>query len=191
MGALYGPGHPLYRPQCLAERERLRQRFRLHRWSKAITSVDSDEFRIEYIGLLYPHGPIYLLALMHGVLGIDNPQAGPALSAVLIALMFGLWNRHLWHKGYPFWTRLTMLALLAFHPFSLWAASSGLHNALLLLIFYVFCYGCYLIISIHDLRAVVLVASIFAVLFFADERTMLLFMALLPVISMLAPPHAG
>lgn len=161
--------------------------FDVHRWSKAITSVDSDEFRIEYIGLLYPHGPIYLLALMHSILGIDNPQAGPALSAILIALMFGLWNRHLWHKGYPFWTRLTMLALLALHPFSLWAASSGLHNALLLLIFYVFCYGCYLIISIHDLRAVVLVASIFAVLFFADERTMLLFMALLPVIPMLAP----
>jgi hypothetical protein len=163
--------------------------FDVHRWSKAIASIDADEFRIEYIGLLYPHGPIYLLALMHSVLGIDSPHAGATLSAILIALMFSLWSRHLWHKGYPLWTRLTMVALLALHPFSLWAASSGLHNALLLLMFYIFCYGCYLIISIHDLRAVVLVSSMFAVLFFSDERAMLLFLALLPVIPMLAPRH--
>ena len=161
--------------------------FNISRWSKAITSTDADEFRIEYIGLLYPHGPIYLMAMMHGVLGIDSAHAGAALSAILIALMFGLWNRHLWHKGYPLWARLALVALLALHPYSLWAASSGLHNALFLLMFYVFCYGCYLIISIHDLRAVVLVSSMFAVLFFADERTMLLFLALLPLIPILAP----
>ena len=161
--------------------------FDVNRWSKAIASIDADEFRIEHIGLLYPHGPIYLMAMMHGVLGIDSARAGAALSAILIALLFGLWNRHLWHKGYPLWTRLALVALLALHPYSLWAASSGLHNALLLLMFYVFCYGCYLIISIHDLRAVVLVSSMFAVLFFVDERTMLLFLALLPLIPILAP----
>ncbi len=161
--------------------------FDVHRWSKAITSIDADEFRIEHIGLLYPHGPIYLLAMVRSVPGIDSMLAGAALSAILIALMFGLWNRHLWHKGYPLWSRLAMVALLALHPYSLWAASSGLHNALLLLMFYVFCYGCYLIISIHDLRAVVLVSSMFAVLFFADERTMLLFLALMPLIPILAP----
>lgn len=161
--------------------------FDVHRWSKAMTSIDAEEFRIEYIGLLYPHGPIYLLTLMYGVLGIDSVHAGAALSAILIALMFGLWNRHLWHKGYPLWSRLAMVALLALHPYSLWAASSGLHNALLLLMFYMFCYGCYLIISIHDLRAVVLVSTMFAVLFFSDERTMLLFLALLPLIPILAP----
>lgn len=161
--------------------------FDMHRWSKAMTSLDADEFRIEHIGLLYPHGPIYLLALLYGLLGIDSVQAAAASSAMLVALMFGLWNRHLWHKGYPLITRIALITLLAFHPFSLWAASSGLHNALVLLTFYLFCYGCYLVISIHDLRAIVLTAFMLATLFFVDERTFFLFIALLPLIPFLAP----
>ena len=161
--------------------------FNAHRWSKVITAFDADEFRLEHVGLLYPHGPIYLLALLYSLLGIDSVQAATGLSAILLAVMFGLWNRHLWHKGYSQRARIAMLALLALHPFSLWAASSGLHNTLVLFTFYLFCYGCYLVISIHDLRAVVLIAFMLAVLFFVDERTSILFLALLPLIPFLAP----
>ncbi len=161
--------------------------FNAHRWNKVITAFDSDEFRLEYVGLLYPHGPIYLLALLYSLLGIESVQAATGLSAILLAVMFGLWNRHLWHKGYSQRARIVMLALLALHPFSLWAASSGLHNTLVLFTFYLFCYGCYLVISIHDLRAVVLVAFMLAVLFFVDERTSIVFLALLPLIPFLAP----
>lgn len=161
--------------------------FDLHRWSKAMTALDASEFRIEHIGLLFPHGPIYLMALARGVLDFETIRVVGWMSALIIAFMFGLWYRHLWHKGYPVWIRLALIALLAFHPLSLWAASSGLHNALMLLLFYLFCYGCYLIISIHDLRAVMLAAALLAAMFFSDERTSFLVLALLPLIPFIAP----
>lgn len=159
------------------------------RWSKVLTTLDDKEFRIEHISLLYPHGPIYLLALMHGVFNINGVAASTWLSALIVALLFSVWNRHLRQKGYPFRVRSAFLLLLALHPFTLWAASSGLSNALSLLLFYLFCYACYLIIAIYDLRAMMMAAALLAVLFFADERAIFLFFALLPLIPLLTPPR--
>lgn len=163
--------------------------FSLHRWSKVISTADSGEFRIENIGLFYPHAPIYLLALFHGLPGVASAHA-PHFAGVLAgAGLFMFWNQHMRRKGYPLRQRLAFIALLASHPFVLWAVTSGLHNALTLLGFYLFCYGCYLVVSQHDVRALVFVAFMLAAFFFTDERTLFLFLALLPLVPFLASPR--
>lgn len=163
--------------------------FDLHRWAKALTTLDSDEFRLEHIGLLYPHLPIYLLSVLHGVFGVDSASAPMLLSGIAVALMLVLWNRHMRHKGYRLRDRLVMIALLASHPFALWAASAALNTALALLVFYLLSYACYLIISLHDVRAVIMAAFMLAILFLTDERTTFVFLALLPLLPFLAPPR--
>lgn len=163
--------------------------FSLHRWSKVVSIADSGEFRLENIGLFYPHAPIYLLALFHGLPGAANAHA-PHFAAVLAgAGLFMFWNQHMRRKGYTLRQRLGFIALLGTHPFVLWAVTSGLHNALTLLGFYLFCYGCYLVVSQHDVRALVFVAFMLAAFFFTDERTLFLFLALLPLVPFLASPR--
>ena len=163
--------------------------FSLHRWSKVIAAADAGEFRIENIGLFYPHAPIYLLALFHGLPGVASAQAPHFLAVLVGAILFMFWNQHLRRKGYTLRQRLGLIALLASHPFVLWAVSSGLHNALTLLGFYLFCYGCYLVVSQHDVRALVFVAFMLAFFFFTDERTLFVFLALLPLVPFLASPR--
>lgn len=163
--------------------------FSLHRWSKVVASTDAGEFRIENIGLFYPHAPIYLLALFHGLPGTASAHAPHFLGVLAGAVLFMFWNQHLRRKGYTLRQRLGFLALMATHPFVLWAVTSGLHNALTLLGFYLFCYGCYLVVSQHDVRALVFVAMMLAAFFYTDERTLFVFLALLPLIPFLASPR--
>jgi hypothetical protein len=130
-----------------------------------------------------------LLALFHLLPGTTSLHA-PYFMAVLVgAVLFMFWNQHLRRKGYTLLQRLGFLVLMASHPFVLWAVTSGLHNALTLLGFYLFCYGCYLVVTQHDVRALVFVALILALFFFTDERTLFVFLALLPLVPLLASPR--
>lgn len=163
--------------------------FSLHRWGKVIATLDSGEFRIENIGLFYPHAPIYLLAVFHNLPGAASAHA-PHFAGVLAgAALFMFWNQQMRRKGYTLRQRTLFILLLGTHPFVLWAVTSGLHHALTLLGFYLFCYGCYLVVSQHDVRALVFVSSMLALFFFIDERTLFLFLALLPLVPFLASPR--
>jgi hypothetical protein len=163
--------------------------FDQHRWAKVLATLDVDEFRLEHIGLLYPHVPIYLLSMLHSLFGVGSAATPVLLSGISTALLLGLWNRHMRHKGYRLRVRLAMVALFATHPFALWAASSALNTSLAVLFFYVFGYACYLIISVHDVRAVIMAAFLLPILFLTDERTTFVFLALLPLLPFLAPPR--
>lgn len=161
--------------------------FNGQRWAKVLSTIGADGFRLEDIGLLYPHAPIYLLALFRSLPGMADPTLPYFLSALCVAATFTLWNTHLRNKGYAAGTRLAFVALVACHPFVLWSATAGFHNALTLLMFYLFCYGCYLVICLRDVRSLVFVSMTLAVFFFTDERTLYIFLALLPLIPLLAP----
>lgn len=163
--------------------------FSLHRWSKVIAILDSGEFRIENIGLFYPHAPIYLLAMFHNLPGAASAHAPHFVGVLAGAALFMFWNQQMRRKGYTLRQRTLFILLLGTHPFVLWAVTSGLHNALTLLGFYLFCYGCYLVVSQHDVRALVFVSSMLALFFFIDERTLFLFLALLPLVPFLASPR--
>jgi len=160
--------------------------FTLHRFSKVIGVVDGGDLRIEHFGMLYPHVPIYLLSLLYLLPGLGSLYASHFLSALCVASMLVLWEMHLRRKGYSLRERLLLVMLLASHPFVLWGASSGLHNALMLLGFYLFCYACSLVVHVHDVRAMAFLAMMLALFYFVDERAVFIFLALLPLLPLLA-----
>lgn len=161
--------------------------FDAQRWAKILTTVDVDGFRLEDIGFLYPHAPIYLLSLFQWIPGIADAKLPNFLSVLCMAGAFTLWNTHLRNKGYSRSIRIAFVILLASHPFVLWAGTTGFHNAITFMGFYLFCYGCYLVICLRDVRSLVFVAISLAVFFFTDERTLFILLALLPLIPLLAP----
>ena len=160
--------------------------FTLHRFSKVIGVVDGGDLRIEHFSMLYPHVPIYILSILYILPGQDSLYASHFLSALCIATMLAMWEMHLRRKGYRLRERLLLVALLASHPFVLWGASSGLHNALLLLGFYLFCYACSLVVHVQDVRAMAFLAMMLAMFYFVDERAVFIFLALLPLLPLLA-----
>lgn len=157
------------------------------RWAKVLSTVGADAFRLEEVGLLYPHAPIYLLGLLRMVPGLSDARLTFFLSALCMAACFTLWNTHLRNKHYPLGARVAMIFLVATHPFVLWSGSAGFHNAITFLMFYLFCYGCYLVVTLQDVRSLVFVSMSLCVFFFTDERTLFVLLALLPLIPMLAP----
>lgn len=161
--------------------------FALHRWAKALVFADVGEMRIENIGLLYPHAPIYLLAFASWLPGLHSAHLPYLLAALAAAATLALWNHHLAHKGYGRSRRWALLALAATHPMLLWAVTSGMHNALTLLVFYLFAWGCVRIAQLRDVRSIIFVGVVMVLLFFTDERTGYIFAALLPLVPFLAP----
>ncbi len=160
--------------------------FTLHRYSKVIGVLDAEEFRVEHFGMLYPHMPIYLLSLLRILPGASGLYASHFLAVLCVAGMLALWEMHLRRKGYPRQQRLLLVALMASHPFVLWSGTSGLHNALTLAGFYLFCYACYLVVYVQDVRAMAFLAMVMAAFYFIDERALYIFVALLPLIPILA-----
>jgi membrane protein XagC len=157
------------------------------RWAKVLSTVGADAFRLEDVGLLYPHAPIYLLGFFRMFPGIADPRLPLFLSALCMAACFTLWNTHLRNKKYPLGARVILVLLVATHPFVLWSGSAGFHNAITFLMFYLFCYGCYLVVTLQDVRSLVFVSMSLCVFFFTDERTLFVLLALLPLIPLLAP----
>lgn len=161
--------------------------FAQHRLAKVLATVAAGEFRLENISLLYPHAPIYLLSIFYLLPGMDSPYLPYFLSIIATAGLITLWNHQLKKKRYSGSARLLLLGLVASHPFILWAATSGLHNSLTLLVFYLFIYSCVLMLHLRDVRSIMMVSIMMALLFFTDERTGFIFLAFLPLIPLLAP----
>lgn len=161
----------------------------LHRWSRVIANLDTQGFRVENFGLLYPHLPVYGLSALHFLPAPYGAAMPYFLGVLTCAWLLTLWNGHLRKKGYSRGQRVWLVGLVASNPLLLWAASTGLHNALLLFGFYVVGYGCYLVVRIHDVRTLVFVSASLALLFFADERVPFLLLGLLPLIPFFASPR--
>lgn len=161
--------------------------FAMHRWAKALTLTDASDLRVEKVGLLYPHAPIYLLAILSRVPGLHSPFLPYLLAVLAAAGTLTLWNHHLAGKGYTTAQRWALVALTASHPMLLWAITTGMHNALTLLVFYLFCFGCTVVVMLRDVRSIIFAGVVLALLFFTDERTGYIFLALLPLLPFLAP----
>lgn len=159
----------------------------LFRWAQISTVLSAPDFRLENLGLLYPHMPIYLLMPFYFLPGLATPFAPYLASSLVGGLLLMLWYHHLRLRRYSRGTALLLVVLVAVHPMFLWVATSGTEKALSLLMFYLMCFSCVRLLRIGDVRSVIMLGCILALYFFVDERTVFLFLALLPLLPFLAP----
>lgn len=159
----------------------------LRDWVKVLGVVEADDFHIEHLGFDRPHIPLYLLMPLTWL--PDNSQgAAPCLlSSLLVALLLTVWNQQLRHKKLGFWQRSLLIVLVIAQAPLLWAATTGGHLALSLLIYY-FIYRACLRMSFHaDLRSFIMLAMLLALLFFVDAGALFIFAALFPFFAIIAP----
>lgn len=160
----------------------------LLRWSKLLTVLDASEVHLEYIGLMHPHVPIYLLAPFYYLPGLATPAAPYLLSVLSGGLLLAVWNYHLRLKRYGTRSRALLIVLAAANPLFLWAVTNGSEKALSLLMYYLFCFAVLRTLLQRDSRAIIMLASALAGYFFVDERAFFLVVAFLPLIPLVAPP---
>lgn len=159
----------------------------LFRWTQISTVLGAPEFRLESLGLLYPHLPVYLLVPFHYLPGLATPSAPYLASSLIGTLLLVLWYHHLRLRRYSAATALLLVLLVAVHPMFLWVATSGTEKALSLLLFYLMCFACVRLLRIGDVRSIIMLGSVLSLYFFVDERAVFLFLALLPLLPFLAP----
>lgn len=161
--------------------------FALSRWTKTLSLLDAEHFRLENLGLVYPHLPIYLLAPLYYLPGFSSSTAPFVLSTLVTAALLAHWNYRLAAKGYGLLLRLTLMALVGLHPLFLWSATSGTQNALSMALFYVLYLAVSRLVHDRDARSFIALALILAVYFFVDERATYIFIGLLPLIPLIVP----
>lgn len=159
----------------------------LFRWAQISTTLSAPELRLENLGLLYPHVPIYLLAPFYFLPGLASPFAPYIASTVIGATLLAVWFHHLRQRRYSTGAAALMVLLVAVHPLFLWVTTSGTEKALSLLTFYLLCVACVRLLRIGDVRSIIMLGGLLALYFFVDERTIFLFLALLPMLVFLAP----
>lgn len=161
--------------------------FAISRWAKVLSVLGSEETRIEHLGLIYPHFPVYILMPFYYLPGL-NTGAAPYLASILIgAVLVSVWNYHLTVKRYSFAMRMSLIVLICSHPYFLWGVTTGAQHALSLLMFYWLYLSLIRLVNVQDVRAFIMLGLVMAIYFFIDERTFYLFIALLPLLSIIAP----
>lgn len=157
----------------------------LSRWSKVISVLDAEKFRIGNLGLLYPHAPLYSLVPFY-VFGLNWGASAPYFASSLFgAALLAIWNHHLKEKNYSLPQRSLFLLLVAIHPYFLWAVTSGTQHALGLLMFYFLWLASVRLLHLADARAFLMFGMALALYFFVDEKTYFIYFALLPLIPLI------
>jgi len=159
-------------------------------WAIVISALGAEEFLLENLTMLTPHLPLYLLIPFYYVPGLDTGAAPYLLSIVAAIFLLFLWARHLRDVELS-QTRLVILGLLVvMHPAFLWAATSGGHITLSMIAFYLLCRATQHIISDHDIHSYISIAVVFVLFFFIDATAVYLFVALIPLLVLIAPIRA-
>ena len=159
------------------------------RWSQVLTTLSAPTLRVEDFGLVYPAIPVYLLSVFFVVPGLNSPLAPYLLSVLIGSALLVLWFIHLRReKGYSNRFTLLLVLLVGSHPFFLWSVTTGTEKALSLFMFYLLCLSFVRLAHLQDVRAFIMLGWVLAVYFLIDQRTLFLFLALLPLLPLLAPP---
>lgn len=155
-------------------------------WAKIIAVRDAPELRLEYLGVVYPHLPAYLLMLLRLVPGLDSPLLPHFVSAATVAGVLALWARELAPRTPPLLLAIT-LSLIVAHPFTLWTATTAPQWALGLGLFYLLLRQFVLLQDDDSPHFYLRIGVLLALLFFADERATYLAIALVLLLPLVAP----
>ena len=159
------------------------------RWSQVITTLSAPDVRVEDFGLIYPVIPVYLLSFMYYIPGLNSPFAPYLMSIFFGSTLLVIWYIHLRRdKGYTNVFALLLVLLVASHPFFLWSVTTGTEKALSLLMFYFLCLSFVRLAHRQDVRAFMMLGWILAIYFLVDQRTLFLFVGLIPLLPLISPP---
>lgn len=157
------------------------------RWSTVIAALGAKDMLIENFTFLVPHLPLYLLVPFYYIPGLESGAAPYLLSLIATAFLLFLWGHHLKEVELS-QTRLAVLGvLMVAHPGFLWAATSGSHIALSMVAFYLLYRASQHIISDHDIHSYISLAVTFVFFFFIDGSAVYIFVALIPLLVVIAP----
>ena len=159
----------------------------IKRWAMVLAVLGAEEVRLEHFSLLYPHFPIYVLIPFYYLPGLNYGAAPYFVSAVFASGLIALCLYHMRHMELSTIKRLLVVLLLVLHPTFLWGATNGSQIAMNMFMFYLLYHATQRLITEHDLHSYISLSVILAVMFFIDGTAVFLFVALLPMIAVVAP----
>ncbi len=157
------------------------------RWSIVEGTLGADRVVLENLTFLLPHLPLYLLIPFYYIPGLDTGAAPYVLSVMTAVFLLFMWSRDLKDVEISNRRMLLLGLLLIAHPGFLWAATSGSHVALSMVAFYLLYRASQHIISDHDLHSYIMLAVVFVFYFFIDTSAIFIFVALIPLLVVIAP----
>ncbi|ATX81456.1 hypothetical protein Ga0123462_0586 [Mariprofundus ferrinatatus] len=158
-----------------------------HRWAKVLGVLGSEDVRLENLSMLYPHLPLYALVPFYYLPGTGYGAVPYFVSVLFAGGLIGLFLWHMRHLDVVAYKRLLIVFLLVVHPAFLWGATNGSQLAMSMLMFYLLYHACQNMIAEHDVHAYISLSIILAVFFFVDGSAVFLFVALLPMLAVVAP----
>lgn len=159
-------------------------------WAKVLATLGADKFAIENLTFLTPHLPLYLLMPFYYLPGLNTGAAPYVISLAATVFLLFLWDRDLRDVEVSPLRHGILAVLIVIHPDFLWAATSGGHIALTMVTFYLLYRSVQYIITDHDLHSYIALAVVFVLFFFIDTTAIFIFVALIPLIVVIAPRRA-
>lgn len=160
----------------------------LMRWSMVLSVFEAEEVRLENIGLMHPHIPVFLLIPFYYLFGTSTAAAPYFLSVITGAGLLLLWNTQLVYAKYSRNMRIILILLVIANPVFLWAVTSGSEKALSLLMYYIICYAILRIVLKSDTRGIIILAGSLAIYLFVDAHAFFMVVSIIPFIPMIASP---
>jgi len=160
----------------------------LLRWSLVLTVFDTPEVRLENIGLMHPHVPVYALIPFYYSKILATPAAPYLVSVLSGALLLTIWNYQLKINRYSDGMRYLMVAVVMTNPLFLWVVTTGSGRALSLLCFFLICFAIMRTLLQRDTRGVILLAGSLGAYFFVDEKAFFVVIAAVPLLPLIASP---
>jgi len=159
----------------------------MERWAMIVGTLDANDLVLENLTFLTPHIPLYLLIPFHYIPGLDTGAAPYLVSLLAAALLLYLWVRDMRDADISQIRLVILMVLVVVHPAFLWAATSGGYIALSMIAFYLLYRAAQHVISLHDLHSYISLAVVFFFFFFIDGSAIFIFVALLPLLVVIAP----
>jgi len=159
----------------------------IERWAMIVGTLDANDLVLENLTFLTPHIPLYLLIPFHYIPGLDTGAAPYLVSLLAAAFLLYLWVRDMKEVKISQLRLVILMALVVVHPAFLWAATSGGYIALSMIAFYLLYRAAQHVISLHDLHSYISLAVVFFFFFFIDGTAIFIFVALLPLMVVIAP----
>lgn len=158
----------------------------LRNWAKVSATAGASETRLEYLGLLYPHLPLYLLFPFQLVPLLRSPAAPYFVSALVAALFLGYLDYRLRKERWSPGRRALVLGATLAHPALLWSGTRGGNEAISLFLFFMVGLAVFRLRRVGDARAHILLGGLLATFFLVDVRSVYVGVAALPLLPLIA-----
>lgn len=157
------------------------------RWALVLGALGAKHVLLENLTFLQPHLPLYILIPFYFIPGLDTGAAPYLVSVLAATFLLFMWDRHLREVELSSFRHVILLILVVSHPAFLWAATSGGHLILSMIAFYMLYRSAQHIIVDHDIHSYISLAVVFLCFFFIDGSAIFIFVALLPLLVVIAP----